>query len=236
MRGMISKTVAVSVAGLAFSAAANATLISFMDASGLAAEAEFTLLNPNQIQIRLQNTSTAVPMGFDGADQLLTGLSWDSFGVVGQSITGGTAVTGASSSSIGFSIANVGPGEDVGGEWGHGAGPISGLGNHFISGNASGLTLFGGPNLDGPPNGNPDGPQAGLVANPLLVTLGGTGAIQDEIIVTINLSLAQPDLDFLGETNLRVEFGSSAAFINVPTPGAAALLGVAGIAATRRRR
>jgi len=230
----ITKTVVVAIAGLAISANAGATLISFNDASGLAAEAEFTLLNPNQIQIRLQNTSTAVPMGFASADQLLTGLSWNSFGVAGQTITGGTAITGASSSSIGFSIANVGPGGDVGGEWGFGAGPISGLGNHFISGNNSGLTLFGGANLDGPANG--DGPQAGLVANPILVALGGTGAIQDEIIVTINLSLAQPNLDFLNNTDLLVEFGSSAAFITVPTPGSIAILGVAGLAAIRRRR
>ncbi len=234
MSGKITTAVAASIAGLALTASASATLVSFSDSSGLAAEAEFTLLNANQIQIRLQNTSTGVPMGFDSADQLLTGLSWNSFGVAGQTITGGTAVTGATSSSIGFSIANVGPGGDVGGEWGFGAGPISGLGNHFISGNNSGLTLFGGANLDGPANG--DGPQAGLVANPLLVALGGTGAIQDEIIVTINLSLAQPNLDFLGNTELLVEFGSSAAFITVPTPGSMALFGAAGIAAIRRKR
>jgi hypothetical protein len=231
---MFSKSVAIVVAGLALSASANAMLISFSDPSGLAAEAEFTLLNPNQIEIRLQNTSTGVPMGFAGADHLLTGLSWNSFGVAGQTITGGAAETGPTSSSIGFSIANVGPGENIGGEWGHGAGPISGLLNHFISGNSSGLTLFGGANLDGPVN--PNGPQAGLVATPALVPLGGNGAIQDEIIVTINLSLAQPNLDFLDNTELLVEFGSSAAFLRVPTPGSLAIFGIAGICAIRRKR
>jgi len=234
MTGMFTKTAAIAAAGLALTSGANATLISFSDPSGLAAEAEFTLLNPNQIQIRLQNTSTGVPMGFESADQLLTGLSWNSFGVVGQTITGGSGITGPTSSSIGFSITDVGPGDDIGGEWGHGAGPISGLLNHFISGNTSGLTLFGGANLDGPAGA--DGPQAGLVASPILVALGGVGAIQDEIIVTINLSLAQPNLDFLKDTELLVEFGSSAAFIRVPTPGSLALFGVAGLAAARRRR
>lgn len=234
MTGIFTKAAAIAAAGLALASSANATLISFTDSSGLSAEAEFTLLNPNQIQIRLQNTSTGVPLGFDSADQLLTGLTWDTFGVAGQTITGGTAVTGASSSSIGFSIANVGPGGDVGGEWGYGAGPISGLGNFFITGNQSGQTLFGGANLDGPAGG--DGPQAGLVANPILVALGGQGAIQDEIIVTINLSMTQPNLDFLNDADIYVEFGSDAAFVRVPTPGSAAIFAVAGIAAIRRKR
>ena len=234
MSGMFTKSVAVTVAGLALAASASATLITFTDPSGLAAEAEFTLLNPNQIQIRLKNTSTGVPMGFEGADQLLTGLSWDSFGVAGQAIVGGSALTGPMSFSINFSISNVGPNADVGGEWGYGTKPISGLGNHFISGNTSGLILFGGPNLDGPVN--PDGPQAGLVANPGLVPLGGTGAIQDEIIVTIDLALALFNLDFLNNTKLDVEFGSSAAFIHYPTPGTLALFGIAGVGAIRRKR
>lgn len=234
MNRMFVGSIAAAAAGLAFAGAADATLISFSDPSGLAAEAEFTLLNPNQIQIRLKNTSTGVPMGFDSADQLLTGLTWSTFGVVGQTITGGTAQTGPDSASIGFSISDVGPNEDIGGEWGYGAGPISGLSNFFITGNQSGQTLFGGSNLDGPANG--DGPQAGLVADPALVALGGTGAIQDEIIVTINLSLAQPNLDFLNVADIYVEYGSDAAFVRVPAPGSAALLCVAGLVATRRRR
>ncbi|MCB9838329.1 MAG: hypothetical protein H6813_03240 [Phycisphaeraceae bacterium] len=234
MTGKCIMAAAVAAAGLAMAAPASATIISFMDSSGLSAEAEFTLLNPNQIQIRLKNTSTGVPMGFDSADQLLTGLTWDTFGVAGQTITGGTAITGPDSSSIGFNHANVGPGGDVGGEWGYGMGPISGLSNFFITGNMSGQTLFGGANLDGPANG--DGPQAGLVADPALVALGGTGAIQDEIIVTINLSLPQPNLDFLSVADVYVEYGSDAAFVHVPTPGSLALFGVAGVAAVRRRR
>jgi len=234
MSGKFVGIAAVAVACLALAQDARAVLIQFNDPSGLAAEAEFTLLNPNQIQIRLKNTSTGVPMGFDGADQLVTGLSWNSFGVPGQTITGGGAITGPTSGSIGFSGGDVGPGADVGGEWGYGAGPISGLGNHFIAGNTSGLTLFGGPNLDGPANA--DGPQAGLVANPVLVALGGTGALQDEIIVTINLALAQPNLDFLDDTEILVEFGSDAAYIVVPGPGSAALLMIAGLTAVHRRR
>ena len=88
--------------------------------------------------------------------------------------------------------------------------------------------------IDSPAGAN--GPQAGLVANPTLVALGGTGTIQDEIIVVINLSLAQGNLDFLSDTELLVEFGSSAAFLRVPTPGSLAIFGVAGVCAIRRRR
>ena len=61
------------------------TVIFFSDPSGLSAEAEFTMLNPTTLEVRLRNTSTGVPFGFDEADQLLTGISWD-FGEVGQNV------------------------------------------------------------------------------------------------------------------------------------------------------
>jgi len=218
---------------------AQGAVVQFSDASGLAAEAEFTLLaGGTQLQVRLRNTSTDVPAGFDAADQLLTGISFD-LGAPGlnagdPTITGGSIVTGADSYSINFSVMNVGANADVGGEWGFGNSAVSGNLFNFISGNAAGTTAFGGPNLDGPVNLN--GPQAGLVSAVMPVPLSGMGAIQDEVVATLNLSQAIADLSFLSN-GVQVEFGSDAAFISVPTPGAAgAMLAVMGVVGMRRRR
>lgn len=215
----------------ALSAPAGAAVFSFSDVSGLAAEAEFTLLGPTMLEVRLRNTSTGLPGGFDSSDQILTSISFD---LGGPTITGGAAVIGPNSQSINFSTGSYGPGHDISGEWGFGNAGTTGLLPNFLSGNQAGTTPFGGPNLDGP--ANLDGPQGGLVANPLPTSLGGLGAIQDEIIITVSLSQAIADLSFL-YTNLPIiEFGSDAAFLTAPTPGTLAMLGFPAVAMLRRRR
>ena len=190
----------------------------------------------------MRNTSTGTPAGFDSSDQILTGLAWD-FGEPGFNgditITGGTVFTGPTSSSLNFSIQNVGPNEDVSGEWGFGNMDGTGLLTNFISGNSAQATPFGGLNLDGPVN--IDGPQGGLVADPILVSLGGLGAIQDEVIATLSLSGALTEAELLADliaNGVRIEFGSDAAFIGgvVPAPGTIALLGIAGLLGRPRRR
>jgi hypothetical protein len=199
--------------------------------SGLSAEVEFTLINPTTLQVRAKNTSTGVPVGFDSADQILTGISWD-FGLPGDnpgdiSITGGTVFSGPSSASVNFDITNVGANADVSGEWGYSNSNSTGLFQNFVTATQSQSIAFGGTNLDGPVN--IDGPQGGMVADPELVLLGGLGAIQEEIIATLTLSGAISESEILGDLGLlRVEFGSNAAFITVPAPGAA-LLGVFGL-------
>lgn len=235
--------VAVSVvAGLASSANAG-YLFTFSDPSGLGAEAEFTMLNSTTLQIRLKNTSTGAPGGFSNSDQILTGISWD-FGPPGLgaivSITGGSAMTGPTSSSVNFDVLNVGPNTDVSGEWGYGNMDGTGALPNFVTANNAQATPFGGPNLDGP--SSIDGPQGGLVANPLIIGLGGLGAIQDEIIATVSLSgpytSAQLLTDLIGN-GTRVEFGSDAAFLPgtfVPGPGALAALAAGTLLGARRRR
>ncbi len=228
--------VAATIVLAAASGAANAGLVlSFTDVSGLSAEAEFTLIDPSTVEIRLRNTSTGAPLGFDGADQILTGLSWSGGG---NSILGGSAVIAAGSSTVNFDSGTYGAGTNVGGEWGYGNSGISGALANGISALTAGTTAFGGPNLDGPVS--IDGPQGGLVADPMVVSLGGQGAIQSEIVATINLSAAINDIgDLFGNDQLaRVEFGSDAHFItvNVPAPGALAPLAGAMLLATRRRR
>jgi hypothetical protein len=212
-------------------------IVTFSDPSGLGAVAEFTVVNPTTLQVRLRNTSTAVPAGFSNSDQILTGLSWD-FGA-GITITGGTVAAGSLSQSVNFDIANVGPGGDVSGEWGYGNGGGSGALENFFSTNTAQATPFGGANLDGPKNLS--GPQGGLVAGPLIIPLGGLGSIQDEVVAMLSLSGALTEAQLLADLlagGTRIEFGSDAAFLDgaVPGPGAiACLLAAAALRRPRRR-
>lgn len=200
---------------LAAPAAAQQVLV-FDDPSGLRAEAEFTLLDGGTtLQVRLRNLSTGVPGGFDNSDQLLTSISFD-LGAPGENagdpkIVGGSVALGAASMSVNFSETAVGPGDDVSGEYGYGNGGTTGLLPNFLTAMAAGSTPFGGPNLDGPVI--LDGPQAGLVASPNLVPLGGLGAIQDEVVGTLLLDQAVTSFDFLRDNGATVEYGSDAAFV-----------------------
>lgn len=223
---------------LAFAGSVQADVINFSAPSGLAGQAEFTMIDGQTFQIRLANTSTSVPVGFDSADQLLTGISFD-IGLPGSNasdpvITGGTAVIGTTSQSVNFSTGSYGPGQDLGGEWGYGNSGGSGAMNNAISGNTAGVVAFGGPNLDGPASLN--GPQGGLVASPALVSLGGLGAIQNEILIEFTLDSSVSGLSDIIGNGARIEFGSDAAFIDVPAPaGAPVLAGLCLVVARRRR-
>ncbi len=217
-----------AVAAFAAFASAGETF-QFDDPSGLSAEVEFTLVDPMTLVVRARNTSTAAPVGFDSADQLLTGVSWE-FPEVGMDtveITGGSVVIGASSQTVNFSTGSYGPGTDVSGEFGFGNGGGSGQMTNFVSGNTAQATPFGGANLDGPVNLS--GPQGGLISATPIVPIGGLGAIEDEIVATLALDTPLPDLAFLAENGVQVEFGSDAAFIVVPEPATLLLLVVGGV-------
>ncbi len=243
MRTSRSIAVVIPVVGLAaFAGSASAAIFTFSDASltGLGAQAQFTLNSSTSIEVRLRNTSTAVPAGFSNSDQILTGISFDlPSGVV---ITGGTAQIGVDSFTVNFSSGNYGSGTNIGGEWGFGNAGISGALRNAISGNQAGITAFGGPNLDGP--GALSGPQGGLVADPVVVPMGGLGAISNEAVFNVSLSAAVSSLDFLAQNGVRVEFGSDAAFIttwtpedaSVPAPSGLAMLAVVTMTTLRRRR
>jgi hypothetical protein len=218
-------------------------LITFTDVSGLAAEAEFTIIGPFELEVRYKNLSTGVPFGFSNSDQILSGVSWD-FGDPGFNgdslIIGGTATTGPTSASLNFDVLDVGANADVSGEFGYGNMDGTGALTNFVSSNSAQATPFGGANLDGPVN--IDGPQGGLVASPAVIPLGGLGAIQNEVIVRLFLDPLMPsldNLDFLTENSVRFEFGSDAKFFTiVPEPSSVALavLAFVGLAAFGWRR
>lgn len=198
-------------------AAAQSRTMYFDDASGLSAEAQFTLTGGgSMLEIRFENTSTGVPMGFDAADQILTGVSFD-LGAPGVNvgdplILGGSVETGATSASLNFDISNVGASADVTGEWGYANSPTTNTYPNFVSAHGAGATPFGGTNLDGP--AGLAGPAGGLIGPSIFVDLGGQSAIQFEIIATISLDAVLTDLDFL-DNGARVEYGSDAAFLDV---------------------
>ena len=80
-------------------------------------------------------------------------------------------------------------------------------------------------------------PSSGLVTDPILVPLGGLGANQVEILITLTPSEAVTQADLFGDLGLvRVEFGSDAQFITVPEPSTLAFLCLGGLFLTRIRR
>ena len=235
VRSVLASAAALALAGSAF---AGGDLITVTGPAGLKASAEFTIINPTTLQISLKNLSTGVPVGFTEAAQILTGVSWD-FGLPGANlsdptITGGSVVIGATSFSVNFSTGSFGPGDDVSAEWGYGNAPSGASLQNFLSALQAGTTQFPGVNRDGPTN--VDGPQGGVVATPPILDLSGLGAVQNEVVPTLTLSKSISNLEFLYTNLVRFEFGSDAAFITNPTPGASALLLIGGLAAARRRR
>ncbi len=231
---------AFGVVVVAPSSLAQSQLFQFSDnLTGFSAEALFTLIDPSTLEVRLRNTSTGVPAGFEASDQMLTGVSWD-FGTPGfngdSMITGGAVAIGPTSNSLNFDqvLTQLGPGDDVSGEWGFGNMDGTGALTNFISSLTPMATSFGGANRDGPLA--IDGPQGGLVADPVIVPLGGLGAVQFEVVALVSLSAPITDLDFLDANLVRFEFGSDAAFFDVPSPAGISLLGLAGVATFRRRR
>lgn len=220
-------------------AAATTVTCTLDDGSGLSAWVKFTLLNPTTLEVRARNTSTYIPFPADSADLILSGISWD-FGHPGYNgdalITGGQVLIGPSSHSVNFTEGTYGSGYDVSGEWGYGNKDGTGALTNFITSMTSRATPFPGPDLHYPES--LAGPGAGLVADPGVDYLGGQGAIQDEIIATLDLSEELYDLDFLHTNDVRVEFGSDSHFITTPEPLTVlgVLAGVAALAGYVRKR
>ncbi|MFC1676483.1 XDD4 family exosortase-dependent surface protein [Planctomycetota bacterium] len=199
--------------------------------NGLSARADFILdtEKPTELKIKLFNTSTSLPGGFDNGAQILTTISFD-LAELGYDehpqIIDGSVVIGDGGYSVNFD--NVAQqllsGADVTGEWGYGNNYGNSMLTNFVTATRSGATAFGGPNLDGP--GNLDGPQAGIVTKPPLVGMGGLGAIANSVAITLMLDREIYDLDFVRQNLVMVEFGSDAAFLTTPEPATIVMLGL----------
>ncbi|MCG3180994.1 MAG: hypothetical protein BIFFINMI_03361 [Phycisphaerae bacterium] len=246
---MMRRLLAILAAGGALLAASGSALGDVLwvwdDGSGFSAQATFTQTGAREMQLTLMNTSTAWPVTvpIDASNQILTSVSFD----MGNwaKITGGTAVLGDGAHTVNFDnvSSQLGEGGDVSSEWGYTNGVYAPLSYNVVTAMRSHSTPFASGNLDGPDN--LDGPQGGLVADPLRASLGGLGGIQGPLVFTLYFDR---DISMENMHVGKVEFGSDAHFIGnatphtneVPEPATLALLGIGGLAfgmaADRRRR
>ena len=237
MRISIASFLALSVCALGSrpAAADTAQFVLLTDPSGLRVQADFQLVDATHLSVAIRNVSIGVPAGFTNEDQILTSLSWD-FGVLGfdpsdPAITSATVTVGATSQTLNFSGGDLGPGADVGAEFGYANNGIGGVLPNVISTLGGGVTKIASGNLDGPLLLG--GPQAGMVANPPVVPLAGVGAIQNEIVAVFTLNQELNNLQVLNDHQVRAEFGDGRAFITAPEP--ATLAGWAALALIVRR-
>lgn len=205
------------------------------------ASAEFEVSGSNLV-MKLKNTSAADV--FVPAD-LLTAVF---FNVSGSSLalTRSSAVLGAGSVVMN---GTTDPGNSVGGEWAYNyaAGGFSGGGavsrSYGIS--STGLGDFGpgerfpGNNLSGPTS--PNGMQYGITSagdNNATANggLAGEAIIKNEVVFTLGGLPSGFDLGRINDVLFLYGTAYGEGEIEVPAPGALALLGLGGLAATRRRR
>lgn len=227
---------ALSLCGLAGSA--NAAM--FTGSSGsLEATVDFNV-NGTTLEVLLSNSSMNDVLA---QASLLTGVFFQVSGAA-LSLTPTSAVVPAGSSVV---FGTPDPGNVVGGEWAYEsslAGGPSGAGAYGIS--SSGLGLFGaanfpGNNLEGPVAVN--GPQYGItsmgdnLATGNSTVTGGVGMIKHAVFFT--LTGLPADFDLSRIHGVSFQYGTALdepSFPGVPTPGAAALFGVAAMTGLRRRR
>jgi MYXO-CTERM domain-containing protein len=237
-----------ALAGIAVVAAAGTSHAAlFTGSSGsLAASVDFTVNGSGQLVVTLTNTSTA---DVTEPAQLLTAVF---FNVTGGalSLTRDSAVL-APGSSVFYDPQGQPAGGVVGGEWAYKSGSLNigtpGSRSYGIS--STGIDLFGpgdrfpGPDLEPPPS--PDGPQYGILsAGDDTATgnggiTGSGGLIKNAVVFTLGNAGANFDLSRI--TNVYFFYGTALGEGGydgnlVPTPGAVSLMGLAGLAAMRRRR
>ncbi len=221
-----------------FVGTANASSVfSGNDGGSHAAEAEFSVSGSNLI-IRFANTSS-----FDSLvpSDVLTSMFWDISGSP-VPLTRISVVLGGTSIIVGSG--GTDPGNVVGGEWAYTANGATFPSGREYGISSAGLGDFGpgdrfpGNNREGPTS--PDGMQYGLLSagdttGTMNGGMAGNSFIKHEVIITMGGLPANFDESRIN--SVWFQYGTAyneGGF--VPTPSALALMGIAGIAATRRRR
>lgn len=234
---------AVAAAGstLMMTAQAGAGVTWTGTASGRSASADFSVV-AGQLVVTLDNTAatdTMVPT------DVFTAIF---FNITGSpmSLTRVSGVLGAGA-QVYYDADGQPAGGVIGGEWAYVSGISGAPGGRSYGISSTGVGLFGpgdlfpGPNLAGP--ASPDGPQYGLLTtgdDPLTGNGGITGSdglIKHSAVFT--LGGVGADFDLARVKDVWFQYGtdlSEPGFPGVPAPGSAAVLGLAGLTAARRRR
>lgn len=208
-----------------------------VDTSVLSGTADATFAG-STLTIILTNTSSG-PTEFEGnpvagATNILTGI--------GFNLPSGMSISSGSVSMVGETAINFPPPADgnISGEWGFDNDPIKGpfvdsdltdkIVNTSVATMASSTTEAFGPSLFPPPS--LDGPEMGLLSGDPDVpasTAGGLRAVQDSIVITLNLSgsftptASDPTLiAFINNRDVVLSFGSPDV---IPEPSTLVLLG-----------
>lgn len=241
----MTHTQLMASAALAALAGTSSGAVMFTGSSGsLAASAQFEVSAGGELVLTLTNTSmhdVTVP------SQILTAIF---FNVAGGSLslTRDSALLAPGSFVI-YDPDGQPAGGVVGGEWAYNSGALNigapGLRGYGIS--STGIGLFGpGDRFPGPdlhPPTSPNGLEYGItsagdnVATGNGGVTGSGGLIQNSVVFTLGGAGVNFDLNRI--TDVYFFYGTSpgeGGFDGVPSPGAVTLLGVAGIAAMRRRR
>lgn len=193
---------------------------------GRAGTADFSIVGGSSLQIVITNTTDLTQFSGSGAAGILTQVGFTLDG--GLTILGGSAVIGGTSTSVDFNGGLFGPGANMDGEWGFGNAGNGFEDAPFSVTNYVGVLGAGADKFDelAASLDNPfvlAGPQGGLMVAGY--DNGGLGAIQDSVVVTLQLSGALGDLGFL---NNGVVFGFASHEFNtpIPEPTSAILFGV----------
>lgn len=185
---------------------------------GLSARSTWSI-SGTQLTIRLENTSTNVPLGFEISDSLLVSLAFN----LGQTsiLNGESAVIGIDSFGLG-AWAGLGVGDSVGEEWLWTNDSGGDLLLDFSQVLSTSMGQGGGLRTDF--NGNPadvSGPFGGITSadSPLFMP-DSQRAVSNSILFSLTLSqtLSELDLKFLARSSI-VEFGSDFQYMAVPSPG-----------------
>jgi hypothetical protein len=209
--------------------------------TGQTATAEFTFASDSVLEIILTETTPGAASDITGAGAILTSIGF----VLPDAavIASGDVTIASGSQSVGFDTGIYPAFTNVNGEWGAtigGEAPI-GLDSYefdFVSSMGAHTTAFadvGVYNLDGSAS-ELDGPQGGLLDDS--VARGGLGVIDNSVLISLLLDAdpIEPGIQTLSSAQQNaflaslpgssvVEYGSNAAFGQVPEPATMLLLG-----------
>lgn len=202
---------------------------------GIAARSTWSI-DGNQLSILLENTSTAIPIGFEIPDSLLVSLGFNLPNLI--TMHGDAAVIGQDSIGLGKWDAR-GAGDTVAEEWLWTNQAGGDLLKDYFQVISTSMGVGGGDRIKfNGQAGGVNGPFGGIATNPVLLNVPkNKAAVSNGILFLLTLDVPLTEAQLLGVAqNSIVEFGSDFQYLSVPTPGTIGLLLAAAIIRPRRRR